>query len=265
MKNELSEILVKSSVDGTMQPSLFWCPETGKPVPLVVGLHPWSHTRFYPIALDRYFPLAQEYGFALLLPDFRGPNLPTNPNAVAGLACGSTTARADIFDAIEDVASRFPVDRANIFLLGTSGGGHMSLLCAETRPELFRAVDVWCPVTDIARWYDHVSACKYKYKGDIEACLGGTPAEKPEETDFRSPSANPAPLAGTTVSIHHGRRDPIVPYVHSLDLARKLAEIMPDRFFFEIFDGVHESFNRHSFEWFARLAGTEDAADRIGQ
>lgn len=260
---ELSDVFVESTCDGTMQPSLFWCPESEKPVPLVVGLHPWSHTRFYPVALDRYFKLAQEYGFALLLPEFRGPNLPSNPEVAN--ACGSPIARQDIFDAIEHVASLFPIDRKNIFLLGCSGGGHMSLLCAETNPGLFRAVDVWCPVTDIPSWYDHAVEHKLKYPPEIAACLGGTPAEKPDEAAMRSPATHPESLIGTVVSIHHGRRDPIVPYTHSVRLAEKLAKIMPDRFFFEIFDGEHESFDRHSFEWFARLSGTGNSANRIGK
>lgn len=263
MTSELSDIFVKSTIDGSSQPSLFFCPSDGTPVPLVVGLHPWSHDRHYPQAVTSYFALARKYGWALLLPNFRGPNLHTNPNVRD--ACGSKLARQDVFDAIEYVCSNFPIDRAAVFLLGCSGGGHMSLLAAEDHPELFRGVDVWCPVTDIARWYDFVSMKGYGYKREIEACLGGAPSEKPEEAAFRSPVTNIEPLAGTTVCIRHGRHDDIVPHTHSLDLIKRLNVLMPDRFFFEIFDGGHESNEAHSFEWFAHLAGIAITNAEIGR
>ena len=39
------EILVESTLDGTLQPSLFYrAKESGRP--LLVGLHTWSHNRF---------------------------------------------------------------------------------------------------------------------------------------------------------------------------------------------------------------------------
>ena len=262
MTATLTDILVTSSLDGSEQPSLFFCPSEEKRIPLVVGLHPWSHDRHYPQAVNSYFELAQKYGWALLLPNFRGPNLHTNPNVRD--ACGSKLARQDIFDAIEHVCANFPLDRDNIFLLGCSGGGHMSLLAAEEHPELFKGIDVWCPVTDIARWYDYVSMKGYGYKHEIEACLGGTPAEKPEEAAYRSPTSNIGPLARTTVCIRHGRHDDIVPHTHSLDLIKRLNDLAPEHFFFEIFDGGHESNEAHSFEWFANLAKVARSTVEIG-
>ena len=97
----MQEILIPSSVDSSLQPSLFFHPSPGKNVPLVVGLHTWSFDRFN--QQNTYLPLCQQYGWALLLPEFRGPNLQSNP--IAKLACGSTTARQDIFDAIRAVCA----------------------------------------------------------------------------------------------------------------------------------------------------------------
>ena len=52
----MKELQIKSSLDGTLQPSLFYHPQTEKPVPLVVGLHTWSYDRFN--QRDTYLPLA---------------------------------------------------------------------------------------------------------------------------------------------------------------------------------------------------------------
>ena len=45
---DFTEITVRSSVDGSEEPSLLYIPETAheKTVPLVVGLHTWSYDRF---------------------------------------------------------------------------------------------------------------------------------------------------------------------------------------------------------------------------
>ena len=42
----MKELQIKSSLDGTLQPSLFYHPQTDAAVPLVVGLHTWSYDRF---------------------------------------------------------------------------------------------------------------------------------------------------------------------------------------------------------------------------
>ena len=116
----MNEIQVKSTLDGTLQPSLFFRPRTDAPVPLVVGLHTWSYDRFN--QAENYLPLCGKYGWALLLPEFRGPNLASNPHSHD--ACGSLKARRDILDAVDYVLRTSAIYYDNIFLLGCSGGGH---------------------------------------------------------------------------------------------------------------------------------------------
>ncbi len=72
-----------------MQPSLFYKSETCEKRPLLVGLHTWSFNRFNQI--DNMLPYAEKYDFNLLLPEFRGSNLNTNPNSTQ--ACGSEFAK----------------------------------------------------------------------------------------------------------------------------------------------------------------------------
>ena len=87
------EIYVKSSVDSTDQPSLFYAAkEKGRP--LIVGLHTWSFDRNNQV--KAMLPVAKERDFNLLLPEFRGPNLGSNPNCHE--ACGSKKAKQDIME-----------------------------------------------------------------------------------------------------------------------------------------------------------------------
>ncbi len=256
---DIREILIASSIDGTLQPSLFFHPGTDRPAPLVVGLHTWSYDRFN--QEKNYLPLCRQYGFALLLPEFRGPNLRSNPRKLE--ACGTLLARRDVIDAVGYVCENFAIDRGNIFLLGCSGGGHMALLAAETAPKLFRAVEVWCPVSDLVKWHEFQPQCQQDYSPHIEACLGGTPEEVPEEYVKRSPARHVEALKDLPVSIHHGRHDPVVPFSHSAELAKKLEAAGNPRVYIDIFDGGHEQLPHHSFEWFSKLAGKKKNAVRI--
>lgn len=83
---DFTEIAVRSTVDGSKEPSLLYIPETAheKTVPLVVGLHTWSYDRFN--KMDAYLPFCKSRGWALLLPEFRGPNLRTNPRGAEACA-----------------------------------------------------------------------------------------------------------------------------------------------------------------------------------
>lgn len=247
----MNEILIGSTIDHTLQPSLYYQPDGSESVPLVVGLHTWSYDRFNQV--ENYLPLCRKHRFALLLPEFRGPNLDSNPRK--NEACGSAKARQDVIDAVRHVCAISAIDRDNIFLLGCSGGGHMALLAAETEPELFRAVEVWCPVSDLVLWHRFLTETNQHYTRHIEACIGGTPEEFPEEYASRSPAAHLERLKNLPVSIHHGRHDTVVPFQHSRRLAEILESAGNDQVYPDIFDGGHEQIPAHSFEWFAKLAG----------
>ena len=255
----MHEISVRSTFDGTSQPSLFFHPGPARAVPLVVGLHTWSYDRFN--QEKTYLPLCEKYGFSLLLPEFRGPNLATNPKKSE--ACGTLLARRDVIDAVKFVCENCAVDENNIFLLGCSGGGHMALLAAETAPELFGAVEVWCAVSDLVKWHEFQPQCRSNYAPHIEACLGGTPEELPDEYIKRSPARHVEALKNLPVSIHHGRHDPVVPFAHSVELAKNIEATGNDRVYLDIFDGGHEQLPHHSFEWFAKLAGKKKDAVKI--
>ena len=135
----------------------------------------------------------------------------------------------------------------------------MALLAAETAPQIFRAVEVWCPVSDLAGWHGFLTETRQDYTRHIEACLGGPPEKFPKEYAFRSPVSHPELLKDLPVSIHHGRHDTLVPFQHSCRLAEMLESAGNDQVYLDIFDGGHEQIPSHSFEWFAKLAEKRSA------
>ena len=222
------EILIKSTIDATMQPSLFFkSKEKGRP--LLVGLHTWSWNRFNQI--ENMLPYAEKYDFNLLLPDFRGANLVTNPNCVQ--ACGSILAKQDIKDAVDYVVSNEDVDAKNVFLLGLSGGGHMALLMAGFCPEYFKAIGAYVPISDLKKWSDQNG----DYAQHVLACCSNSNEEMAE----RSPISYIDTIAKANLKIFHGKYDYIVPVTQSMELYDQIFKKHPSaRVFLDIFDGGHE-------------------------
>ena len=142
------EIKVKSSIDGTEQPNLFYAAKE-KNRPLIVGLHTWSYDRNNQV--PKMLPIAKERDYNLLLPEFRGPNLRSNPACFD--ACGSQKAKQDIMDAVQYILENYEIDKENIFVVGASGGGTMALLMAAYAPKAFRGVCSFVPIADIGEWY----------------------------------------------------------------------------------------------------------------
>jgi dipeptidyl aminopeptidase/acylaminoacyl peptidase len=250
MKNEFNEIEVVSSLDGSCEKNLLFFPDEEQNVPLVVALHTWSAERSNQVGLLQF---CKERKWALLLPEFRGPNIVDNPRAKE--ACGSQLACQDIIDATGFVQANYSIDKDAVFLVGGSGGGHMSLMISAYKPEMWRGVSSWCPITDVALWHKYYGAGK-GYAPHMEACCGGAPGESPEvdyEYSKRSPMSYLTKLAKANLSVHHGRFDKSVPCIHTINLAVALNALNPENFFFEIFDGGHDFEPERAFAWFDKI------------
>ena len=234
---EQSELLIPSTLDGSLQPSLFY--RASKPNrPVLVGLHTWSFDRFNQI--NTMLPFAKEHDFNLLLPEFRGKNRKENPNCTQ--ACGSLLAKQDIKDAIDYLIANESVDAENVFLLGASGGGHMALLMAGFCPSYFKAIGAFVPITDLAKW----SVENPKYGARVEACCGTDAAE----LALRSPMSYIDTIATANVKIFHGKYDSIVPVTHSITLFGAIMEKYPtSRVFLDIFDGGHQLDMKQASYW----------------
>jgi dipeptidyl aminopeptidase/acylaminoacyl peptidase len=259
MGQEMREIETVSTLDGSREPSLLYLPDREGPVPLLVGLHTWSADRFN--QAGPMLPFCRERGWALLLPEFRGPNLTSNPRAAQ--ACASRLARRDILDAVDLVRGEAAIDPGAIFLLGGSGGGHMALMMAAEAPGRWRAVSSWVPITDLAAWH----AQNPRYAPHVEACCGGPPgAGEAADREYRerSPLFRAKEMAAANLAVHHGRFDRSVPYGHTTALIGELERLGAERFYFEVFDGGHEIRYDAAFRWFERQLSSGAGAGLSG-
>ncbi len=213
----LTEVRITSSLDGTEQPSLYWAPESAKaqPTPLLVFLHSWSGN--YAQKNDAWQREAVNRGWIFLHPDFRGRN--DTPQA-----CGSKFARQDILDALDFARKRFQVDPRRVYLAGTSGGGHMSMLMAGHHPERFSAVSAWVGISDISEWYRfHLKDGEpQNYARMILKSLGGPPdTDSERDADYRdrSPVFHLQRVGDLPMDVSAGIRDGYsgsVPVSHTL-------------------------------------------------
>ena len=235
----MDEIMIRSTADGTMQPSLWRGARSPEKRPLLVGLHTWSYDRFNQEGI--LLPWAEKYDLNLILPEFRGPNLAENPDKT--LACGSFHAMQDIRDAVDWAVREGGADPGEVYLYGASGGGHMALMMAGFCPEVFAAVAAFVPITDLQRWAEE----NPHYRPHILACCGGSV----EEMAKRSPISHIARIAEANVKIFHGKYDPSVPYTHSTRLFQAVSELAPgSRVFLDIFAGGHETDEDAALAWF---------------
>jgi len=248
------EINVKSSIDGTLQPNLFYAAKE-KNRPLIVGLHTWSYDRNNQV--EKMLPIAVAKDWNLLLPDFRGANLRSNPQCRD--ACGSEKAKQDILDAVEFVSQNYSIDEKNIFVVGASGGGTMALLMAAFAPKLWRGVCSFVPITDIRKWYDENPS----YRDHIAACCEGG-AGFDAECAARSPITHADRIAEATVKIFTGKWDAAVPAHHGLDLFTKIFNEHPDaKVYFEMFNGGHEMPLKSAFDWVTSYIDNETEVSQV--
>lgn len=218
---------VPSSKDGSLQKVIYWRPESaardvhGPAVPLLVFLHSWSGGfEQGPPWIDR----AKKLGWVLVAPDFRGPN--NRPEA-----CASDLASQDILDAVAFARRDARIDASRIYLVGGSGGGHMSLVMAARAPDLWAAVSAWVPITDLAAWHAESMTRKNNYAKMLEQSCGGAPGPATEaEYRHRSPLFHLAAAQGVPLDINTGIHDGhtgSVPVSHSLRAFNVLAS--PDK------------------------------------
>jgi dipeptidyl aminopeptidase/acylaminoacyl peptidase len=218
-----AEVKIRSTKDGTQQPSLLEIPEaakTGAPVPLLVHLHSWSADYKNSGLMSEAQQGARDRGWVFLSPNFRGPN--NRPEA-----CGSDLATTDVIDAVHYAQSVAHIDPRRIYVVGGSGGGYIALLLAARYPELWAAVSAWVPISDLAAWHASAKAAGLRYDGMLEKCFGGTPATKTAEYKRRSPLFQLSRAKGLRISIHTGIHDGhkgSVPVSHSLLAFNELAK-----------------------------------------
>ena len=219
------KIFVTSSIDQIEQPCYLILPDgfkkDGPLLPLLVCLHTWSGN-----VEQRQKETEAECakrGWIFLFPNFRGRN--DKPDA-----CGSIKAQQDILDAVDWVLERYPIDQKRIYLTGTSGGGHMSMLMAGRYPDRWTAVSAWVGISDLAAW--HAKHVETGYGKMMRACCSGAPGESEKidkEYRDRSPltwlhQAVDVPL-DLAAGVHDGHKGS-VPIRHSLEAFNTVAKAL---------------------------------------
>jgi len=218
---ERASVSITSTADKSVQQCYVTLPKvaTTEKVPLLVSLHSWSGD------LTQRSPEleaeATARGWIVIAPNFRGVN--EKPEA-----CGSKLAQQDILDAVEYAATHYNVDRKRIYLTGTSGGGHMTMLMAGLHPDVWTAASAWVGIGDLASW--HKLHADDNYGAMCRKCTGGAPGDSPAvdaEYKARSPNTHlagavnvPLDIAAGIADGHHGS----VPVRHSLEAFNVVAQ-----------------------------------------
>lgn len=214
---------IPSTLDGVNQPCLVWTAQGDEPRPLLVLLHTWGGT--YEQQLDNYIDQTFIHNWHCIKPHFRGPN--RHPDA-----CGSLKARQDVLDAVDWAENNLDIDADRIYLVGGSGGGHMTMRMCGHAPKVFAAASAWCGITDLAAWYrEHVKeGVVGQYAKDIVASIGGVPGSSPavdKEVLDRSPVPHMHNASKMHLDIAHGVHDGkkgSVPFWHSIWAFNRIAE-----------------------------------------
>ncbi|WP_276497856.1 alpha/beta hydrolase family protein [Pontibacter litorisediminis] len=214
-KKELKDIEVvqiKSTMDGKVEPALFYESKSSRKKPLLVVLHSWS-SGYLQVPSIPFALWAEKYDWAFIQPNYRG--VFEHPEAMA-----SDMAVQDIVDAVDYAMQHADIDSSRVYLVGSSGGAMTALVTASRHPELWAGVAAWVPVFDIPEWYDfNLYYPHRKYNKQIIAALGGeplpgTPAE--EEGKKRSPSTQVHQAKEVPIFLAHGINDLLVPPSHSI-------------------------------------------------
>jgi dipeptidyl aminopeptidase/acylaminoacyl peptidase len=206
--------------DGLKLTGTLTLPHRATPAPVVVVAHGWSRPGHYTRGegLLREEDALGRAGFAVLHPDYRnyGGSSVTSGRPVAE----PDGYPVDVVNAVLALRSGgVPgLDLTRIGLLGRSMGGGAALQAAIARPDLFRAVELYSPVSssaadDLARWAPPGSALRTRV---VRAY--GTPVTNP--AFWRRASARTyVDRLTMPVQIVHGTADPVCPFAWSVATA----------------------------------------------
>lgn len=139
----------RSELDGSQQPYAVYVPrslDAGRRYPLIVVLHEVGAN--HQVALRRIFGLDPRTNAGPVRGSAALPGI--DFIVVAPLARGRIgyegIGEKDIYDAIEDVKRRLPIDEDRIYLTGAASGGGGALRLALARPDFWAAVAPACPM-----------------------------------------------------------------------------------------------------------------------
>lgn len=215
--DEMNYVEIPSTLDGEIQEAYFL--SSTEEAPLIISLHQWTATyeNFDPIS-----NMAIEENWNYIRPNFRGPNIQPK-------AGGSEYVLSDIDDAIAYAKENSNVQTDNIYIVGTSGGGHAALMHLMNSEIEVSGYSAWVPITDLIAWYGESRLRDNKYSDDILAITNSQNNRLDiQEARNRSPIHQDTPvdkLEDTEVHLFagvHDGYDGTVPIGHTLNFYNKL-------------------------------------------
>ena len=217
----VEDIRITSTIDDAEQPALWVAPRGDRDRPLLVILHSWS-TPYDQHAGIPFAMFAQENGWAVIAPQFRG----VNDHAEA---MGSDLAVQDVVDAIDYAIAQDGVDANRVYAVGLSGGGMMALLLASRHPDRVAAVAAWGGVYDLVAFYPQSRAAGSHYAWQIRRVCGGdptVPGPAQDECLHRSPITylDAAREQGVPVYIGQGIGDTLLRPSNAANAFNQLAD-----------------------------------------
>ena len=209
---------IKSSADGKIQNAVFYKSTLSQPQPLIVSLHSWSSDYLQEDQLSGEILLR---GWNYIHPDFRGRN--NNPEA-----CGSSRVISDIEDAIQFAIQNANVDKSEVHIIGSSGGGYATLLSFMQIRYPVKSFSAWVPISNLEDWYWETKARDLQYAHDLEGVTTNGNGFDPEEARRRSPVLMDFPSErrkNASLHIYTGIHDGYtgsVPITHSINMYNRL-------------------------------------------
>jgi len=179
-------------------------PAKNPPLPVIISPHGRNGTG---LSNTKYFGDLPALGtFAVISPDGMGRRLGRKSYAYEG----QIDDLAKMPEIAENALSWLHLDRTRIYAIGSSMGGHETLMLVARYPKLLAGAAALDSVTNLARRYTQLPT------GELQAAMrtevGGTPAQTPAAYTARSPLAFAATIAraGVPLQIWWSTKDKIV-------------------------------------------------------
>jgi poly(3-hydroxybutyrate) depolymerase len=179
-------------------------PAKNPPIAVIISPHGRNGTG---LSNTKYFGDLPAVGtFAVISPDGMGRRLGRKSYAYTG----QIDDLARMPEIAEQALPWLHLDRTRVYAIGSSMGGHETLMLVARYPKLLAGAAALDSVTDLARRYGQLPTTELQAAMRKE--VGGTPAEKPAAYTARSPLAFAAAIAraGVPLQIWWSTKDEVV-------------------------------------------------------
>ena len=179
-------------------------PAKNRPIPVIISPHGRNGTG---LSNTKYFGDLPALGtFAVISPDGMGRKLGRKSYAYAG----QIDDLAKMPEIAEQALPWLHLDRTRVYAIGSSMGGHETLMLIARYPKLLAGAAALDSVTDLARRYGQLPTTELQAAMRTE--VGGAPAERPAAYTARSPITSAAAIArsGVPLQIWWSTQDKIV-------------------------------------------------------